>query len=130
MTAAWARFCGWLTEIIEPHSDLCNEFEKQKNISVQFCDSSKIAVDEASKTQKVDKYLNKGRFVSGKMIATHGFVETTFTKLTYCAICKQLLWGLKNQGKKWCVQFFVCVGLFNIERQRWMRHDGAQEVRG
>src|SRR5690348_3085905 len=30
--------------------------------------------------------------------APHVFVDTTFNKLTYCASCKQLLWGLRNQG--------------------------------
>ncbi len=32
--------------------------------------------------------------------APHVFVDTTFGKLTYCASCKQLLWGLRNQGRQ------------------------------
>jgi len=34
------------------------------------------------------------------MVPVHSFASKNFTKLTYCAVCKQLLWGLKNQGKE------------------------------
>ncbi len=34
------------------------------------------------------------------MEAQHRFVERTFTKPTFCGHCKQLLWGLRNQGNQ------------------------------